>query len=653
MIEIEPRFDKVNITTQYTAPSGLLKEKRARLPNIPLRFMLGYGYYVAPRLGTKDENRSQEPRRDGVLRRFDLGFDISPRALGIWSPAKASATLRLRRIRGMRELASGDTLRPRGVGLDMRVRLGFLSVLAFVGIFSSAILSGCGSSTQTVETGKTSGIGIPETPSHVGAVKITVVYPEEGSERPAVDSNFIFGSVGSGSASLIINDVRVPVAKNGAFLAFLRLPKDGGYSLNARDSNSSDAVTLHYGPHESKAQSDAATSIPARRKNALTPYTIPRLGIVKAGRDTLATGSDATPASPSLGGDRKWIWPDHAHVEVLGKAGADYLVKLTEIETAWVSDTSLDVDSTKGVRAEQISAMTIEPNLQFVDIKFAATFAPFLVNAETDAIELTLYNRFVSKALTSLHPDPLLGQIILETKLLAGPAQFLIKLNKPLWGFKIFYERDGSLVLRIRRPPKLDQDEPLRGLRIMLDPGHPPGGAIGPTGLTEAEANLAIALRIRDRLLARGAIVLMTRTTDAPMRSSVVAGTELWARVDSAVSANVDLLLSIHNNGFPDGVNPFLNFGTSSYYYHPFSSPLAAALEKEIAGMTGIPSLGSRQKSLALVRPTWMPSALTESLYMMFPDQEAALRDPKFLDKLAEAHVRGLEAFLRSRAKQP
>jgi N-acetylmuramoyl-L-alanine amidase len=41
-----------------------------------------------------------------------------------------------------------------------------------------------------------------------------------------------------------------------------------------------------------------------------------------------------------------------------------------------------------------------------------------------------------------------------------------------------------------------------------------------------------------------------------------------------------------------------------------------------------------------------MPAVLTESLYLMFPQQEAALRDPAFLDRLAGAHIRGIERFL-------
>jgi N-acetylmuramoyl-L-alanine amidase len=199
----------------------------------------------------------------------------------------------------------------------------------------------------------------------------------------------------------------------------------------------------------------------------------------------------------------------------------------------------------------------------------------------------------------------------------------------------------------VRRPPEVDKSNPLRGLRIVLDPGHPPLGATGPTGLTEKEANLSEALILRDLLTARGANVIMTHSTTSALVSEVNQVEELSARATFAVQNDADILLSIHNNAFPDGTNPFLNYGTSTFYYWRQSAPLAAALDREIAAVTGIPNLGAMQKSLAICRPTWMPCSLTESLYLMFPDQESALRDPKFLQTLAEAHARGLESFLR------
>ncbi|HEV2148397.1 MAG TPA: N-acetylmuramoyl-L-alanine amidase, partial [Longimicrobiaceae bacterium] len=175
-----------------------------------------------------------------------------------------------------------------------------------------------------------------------------------------------------------------------------------------------------------------------------------------------------------------------------------------------------------------------------------------------------------------------------------------------------------------------------------IDPGHPPAGATGPTGLTEAEANLAIGTRLADRLRARGAEVLMTRTANVPVG--------LAERTGMAVAGDAHLLVSVHNNAFGEGVNPFRSHGTSTYYFHPFSAALARELDREIVGVTRIPDLGARQSNLALVRPTWMPTTLTESLFMLIPEQEAALRNPEFLDRLADAHVRGIEAFLRGRA---
>src|SRR5262249_11729999 len=49
----------------------------------------------------------------------------------------------------------------------------------------------------------------------------------------------------------------------------------------------------------------------------------------------------------------------------------------------------------------------------------------------------------------------------------------------------------------------------LKGRRIALDPGHGGvyRGAMGVHGLTEAEVNLAVALRLRDLLVAQGAEV--------------------------------------------------------------------------------------------------------------------------------------------------
>jgi N-acetylmuramoyl-L-alanine amidase len=219
-----------------------------------------------------------------------------------------------------------------------------------------------------------------------------------------------------------------------------------------------------------------------------------------------------------------------------------------------------------------------------------------------------------------------------------------VELERSVWGFATVWER-GDLVLDIRRPPDLDEGESLKGRWIAVDPGHPPGGSTGPTGYREAEANLGIGLEVKRLLEEQGARVLITRTGDVPI--------DLWPRVDTAQRAGAELLVSIHNNALPDGVNPLTNNGSSVYYNHPRSVPLARAIQAELVRRLGVRDLGIGRGDLALVRTTWMPSVLTEGLFMIVPEQEAALRSPRGRQIYAEAVVEGIRRFLRERATEP
>jgi N-acetylmuramoyl-L-alanine amidase len=166
---------------------------------------------------------------------------------------------------------------------------------------------------------------------------------------------------------------------------------------------------------------------------------------------------------------------------------------------------------------------------------------------------------------------------------------------------------------------------------------------MGPTGLREAEANLAVALALRRLLEAAGARVVMTRLTDSPV--------ELSPRVAFAERAGAELLVSIHNNALPDGINPFINSGTSVYYNQPRGVPLARAIQAALLRRLGLRDLGIGRGDLALVRGTWMPSVLTEGLFMSLPDQEAALRSPEGQRLYAQAVADGVRAYLQDHAR--
>ncbi len=468
---------------------------------------------------------------------------------------------------------------------------------------------------------------LPPIPEARGELAIRVVHPTRQTPKPRVDSTFIFGSVGTGDASLRINGTPVPVAPNGAFLAYLPVPSDGRWVLNASDGQREAQTAVAY----------AAPTPPAGGPTAPPPAFSPGMATVTGGADTLATGSDAAVGRPTPTGTYRWFLPKGARVHVVERRGDQYRVQLDPSTSAWFPAASLTLTGETTPAAVPVAQPAVSPAAGWVDLRFAARGAPFLVQAEGDRLVLTLYGR-TAPAGTPPGGDPLLAGVSWRPGT-AQRAEAEIRLARPVWGYKAFYAPNGDLVLRVRRPPAIDPSAPLRGIRIAVDPGHPPAGATGPTSLTEAEANLAIGTRLAERLRARGAEVLLTRA-DA---SSVALG----SRTEAAADWNAHLLVSVHNNAFGEGVNPFRSQGTSVYYFQPFSAALARELNREIVGVTRIPDLGARQSNLALARPTWMPSALTESLFMMIPEQEAALRNPAFLDRLADAHVRGLEAFLR------
>jgi len=356
------------------------------------------------------------------------------------------------------------------------------------------------------------------------------------------------------------------------------------------------------------------------------------------------TGDGITVGRPGPGYTYAYFWPDGTRLTLTGQRNGEYRVRLAPDLTAWVDarDVRLLPRGTP-VPTGRVGTVRFAPGPKAVDVRIElADRFPFRVDEGDRSITVTIYGGTADTDwLQYRSVDPFIRVAEWEQ-----PADGIYRLTLDLedepWGYQTAWAANGDLVLRIRRPPAIDPERPLRGLLVAVDPGHPPAGANGPTGLTEAQANLAIALRLRPLLEEAGARVLMTRTDMTPV--------PLQARTHAATAADADILVSVHNNAFPDGVNPFANNGTSVYYFHRHSVDLARSLQRALLEELGLRDLGIGRGNLALVRPTWMPAALTETMYMMIPRQEAALRDPAVQERIARAHVRGLEEFLRGRA---
>jgi N-acetylmuramoyl-L-alanine amidase len=224
----------------------------------------------------------------------------------------------------------------------------------------------------------------------------------------------------------------------------------------------------------------------------------------------------------------------------------------------------------------------------------------------------------------------------------ADEVTLTLSLAGPVWGYRTRWS-GRDLLLEIRRPPVIDPRRPLAGRTIVIDPGHPPIGAHGPSGLWEPVATLAVAKQAKTLLEQAGATVLLTRTDSSPV--------DLYPRTRFAEEHDADVLVSIHANALPDGVNPFLNNGTSVYYFHPRSAALARSLDRALVAELGVRDLGMGRGDYALVRNPWFPAALTEALFMMIPEQEAMLASPEGRLRYARGVARGVEEFLRGMAR--
>lgn len=179
----------------------------------------------------------------------------------------------------------------------------------------------------------------------------------------------------------------------------------------------------------------------------------------------------------------------------------------------------------------------------------------------------------------------------------------------------------------------------LTGKKIAIDAGHggKDPGAIGPTGLKEANVTLAVARKVNEYLKAQGATTKLTRDSDiyiSPNERGRIANN--WG---------ADSFVSIHFNAASDrSVN-----GTETLYHptrHPKNKELAQKLQNRLVEALGLRNRGIKQRTdLGLLNTASMPTALTEPSFISNTFEEARLKDSGYIDKIARAHYRGILDF--------
>jgi N-acetylmuramoyl-L-alanine amidase len=600
------------------------------------------------------------------------------------------------------------------------------------------------------------GMVLPPVPAVHGVLKITVAHPVPGSELSFGDSTFIFGTVGDGSATLTIGGQPIAVAPNGAWLAWVSLPRDSAPSVTLLAHRGQDTARLVLRVvrsdwvRQAGAWVDKSSFSPVGRiwmpageplpltvraaPGALVRLLLPGGEILRFAADSIAdappegvrafdrddrnlyrtptgaryvatlrgdlhpiigafdplTDVRAVPPGPTLeiavgsdttriawplavtrssqlpfavvlndppvrpvstdpttigrafpAGTYTWFLPPGTRTRIDMIANADVRLRMSRDAIAWVPlEYVRRATAPDDARHAIMGSPTLTAGSMGARLRIPLTRpVPHSMDETERGLTITLFDAVSNANWTRYGADQRFVELLTWKQDAEDRVVLNVTFDRPLWGWRV--RVDGTdLVFDFRAPPAINADQPLRGRRIVVDAGHPPGGACGPTGLCEPEANLNIANIVRDQLIAAGATVIMTRTGPQDVG--------LWPRVALADSVDAELLVAIHNNALPDGVNPFPNNGTSTFFNHPHSLAFARAVQSRLVANLGLRDLGVARGDLALTRPTWYPAILMEGLYLMVPEQEAALRTTEGQRRYATGVVEGIVAFLKS-----
>ena len=386
----------------------------------------------------------------------------------------------------------------------------------------------------------------------------------------------------------------------------------------------------------------------------LDPEALPIVALVEK-PDPVHGSSGVVPGRPTPYGPYRWLFPDGALAQADLRLGDRVRIRLSPDLETWVAADHVVLGEAAGIleaRVGWIEAEERSGGVTVVRIPLDRPVPAHVEEPEDRTLRLTLYGALGETERMAYGRSESTGTLELESLAWAQRPgslyELTVRLVRPVWGYRLTYTKGGNgraeLLLELRDPPIVDAAAPLNGRRIAVDAGHPPVGSFGPTGFFEGDANLAIAHRLAALLEEAGAEPILTRRDTLPLG--------LYERTGLAVRAGADLFVSIHNNALPDGIRPFGEEGSSTYYYHPHSRTFAQAVQTGMLASMGLQDLGMRWGSFAVARLAWMPSILAEGAFMMFPRQEAALKTREFQDAYARGVLWGIEEFLRGYVRE-
>lgn len=309
----------------------------------------------------------------------------------------------------------------------------------------------------------------------------------------------------------------------------------------------------------------------------------------------------------------------------------------------WVRDSDVVVYTSKAQSRPIIKDIEYISGERWDSLKLDIS-APTAAIADFDGTLLKIDIAAGSQAATPELPnDSPFSSVSVAKTMNSTEYTMALKENRSISGYYIQKTKTG-LVLNIKRLVKSNNNnEPLSGLTIMLDPGHGGSdtGAIGPLGTEypEKAINLNAAFKLKSELEQLGARVLMTRTADVNV--------SLEERLAASRNAKPDMFLSLHANSMADDVDISKVDGFAVFYREKLALPLA-----EIIFQNTLTDLNRTNKSLHnrnfyVISGTWTPSILVESGFVPNPYEFEWLIDENEQTRLAQSIAKSVVEYFK------
>lgn len=194
------------------------------------------------------------------------------------------------------------------------------------------------------------------------------------------------------------------------------------------------------------------------------------------------------------------------------------------------------------------------------------------------------------------------------------------------------------------------QQENVRRNLVVLDPGHGgrDPGKVGAQGEQEKDINLAISLKVKERLEKDGMEVVMTREKDVMLADEDASNKKLEDlnnRIRIINERQPAVAVSIHQNSYSDAS---VKGAQIFYFTHSDKGKQAAeALQKELLEFDQENTRKIKANdTYYLLKKTEVPTVIVECGFLSCPEEAALLTDEAYQEKLAEAIAKGIESWV-------